>query len=65
MMCKLLSFFFFLNGVKVLFIGEGEDVVKCVCVNFGRFVKGEGVGIFVEFIYKGDLELMYVFVIFI
>lgn len=62
-MCKLLSSFLFLNVVKVLSIGEGEDAAKCVCVNPGRLAKGEGAGTFVELTYKGDPESMHASVI--
>ncbi|XP_010415340.1 PREDICTED: DNA polymerase alpha subunit B-like [Camelina sativa] len=49
--------------VKVLSLGEGEDAVKCVCVNPGRLAKGEGAGTFVELTYKGSPELMHASII--
>ncbi|CAN8243808.1 unnamed protein product [Cochlearia groenlandica] len=44
--------------VKVLSLGEGENVAKCVCVNPGRLAKGEGAGTFVELTYKDGPESM-------
>ncbi|ESQ28529.1 hypothetical protein EUTSA_v10018287mg [Eutrema salsugineum] len=49
--------------VKVLSLGEGEDAVKCVCVNPGRLAKGEGAGTFVELSYKGGPESMHASII--
>ncbi|XP_034700051.1 DNA polymerase alpha subunit B [Vitis riparia] len=43
--------------VKVLSLGgrnEGEELVKCICVNPGRLAKGEGGGHFVELNYQGS-----------
>lgn len=34
--------------------GEGENPVKCICVNPGRLAKGEGGGTFVELNYYGS-----------
>ncbi|PON82786.1 DNA polymerase alpha, subunit B [Trema orientale] len=34
--------------------GEGEEQVKCICVNPGRLSKGEGGGTFVELNYYGN-----------
>ncbi|XP_051122291.1 uncharacterized protein LOC127245449 [Andrographis paniculata] len=45
------------NFVKVLSIGEendGEEQLKCICVNPGRLARGEGGGFFVEINYKGN-----------
>lgn len=42
--------------VKVLSLGEGgegEEQVKCICVNPGRLAKGEGGGTFAELNYSG------------
>ncbi|KAM7250757.1 hypothetical protein ACFE04_022640 [Oxalis oulophora] len=48
--------------VKVLSLGggamEGEEVVKCVCINPGRLAKGEGGGTFVELNYQGSPDSM-------
>ncbi len=33
--------------------GEGEEQVKCICVNPGRLAKGEGGGTFAELNYSG------------
>lgn len=33
--------------------GEGEEQVKCICINPGRLSKGEGGGTFVELNYYG------------
>ncbi|CAL5349680.1 unnamed protein product [Camellia sinensis] len=43
--------------VKVLSIGDkndGEEQVKCICVNPGRLARGEGAGFFVELNYGGS-----------
>lgn len=33
---------------------EGEEEVKCICVNPGRLARGEGGGFFVEINYKDN-----------
>ncbi|KAL0357801.1 UNVERIFIED_CONTAM: DNA polymerase alpha subunit B [Sesamum calycinum] len=43
--------------VKVLSFGEGndgEEQLKCICVNPGRLARGEGGGFFVEINYRGS-----------
>ncbi|KAK6160370.1 hypothetical protein DH2020_003751 [Rehmannia glutinosa] len=43
--------------VKVLSLGEendGEEQLKCICVNPGRLARGEGGGCFVEINYRGN-----------
>ncbi|XP_011086737.1 DNA polymerase alpha subunit B [Sesamum indicum] len=43
--------------VKVLSFGEGndgEEQLKCICVNPGRLARGEGGGFFVEINYRGN-----------
>ncbi|XP_059657746.1 uncharacterized protein LOC132304194 [Cornus florida] len=45
--------------VRVLSLGEsseGEEQVKCICVNPGRLARGEGGGFFVELDYHGSLD---------
>ncbi|XP_037497770.1 DNA polymerase alpha subunit B isoform X2 [Jatropha curcas] len=47
--------------VKVLSLGgrgEGEEQIKCVCINPGRLAKGEGGGTFVELHYHGSTDKM-------
>lgn len=44
---------------QVLSVGgrnEGEEQVKCICVNPGRLAKGEGGGHFVELNFQGSLD---------
>lgn len=33
---------------------DGEEQVKCICVNPGRLARGEGGGFFVEINYRGN-----------
>ncbi|XAR64436.1 DNA-directed DNA polymerase [Bertholletia excelsa] len=43
--------------VKVLSLGdkrEGEEQMKCLCINPGRLARGEGAGFFVELHYRGS-----------
>lgn len=35
-------------------VSEGEEQVKCLCVNPGRLARGEGGGFFVEINYHGS-----------
>ncbi|GAV90433.1 DNA_pol_E_B domain-containing protein/Pol_alpha_B_N domain-containing protein [Cephalotus follicularis] len=47
--------------IKVLSLGgkiEGEEPVKCICINPGRLAKGEGGGTFIELNYQGSHEMM-------
>ncbi|XP_058005627.1 uncharacterized protein LOC110640495 isoform X1 [Hevea brasiliensis] len=47
--------------VKVLSLGggsEGEEQMKCICINPGRLAKGEGGGTFVELNYHGGADKM-------
>lgn len=39
--------------------GEGEEQVKCICVNPGRLAKGEGGGTFAELNYCGGPDTTY------
>ncbi|KAG8365945.1 hypothetical protein BUALT_Bualt17G0024700 [Buddleja alternifolia] len=45
------------NFVKVISLGnDGEEQVKCICVNPGRLARGEGGGFFVEINYNGNAD---------
>lgn len=35
-------------------VNDGEEQVKCICVNPGRLARGEGGGFFVEINYRGN-----------
>lgn len=37
---------------------EGEEHMKCICINPGRLAKGEGGGTFVELNYQGSADRM-------
>ncbi|KAH6818853.1 DNA polymerase alpha 2 [Perilla frutescens var. frutescens] len=44
----------FVKVVSVGDVNEGEEQVKCMCVNPGRLARGEGGGFFVEINYRGN-----------
>ncbi|XP_043804660.1 DNA polymerase alpha subunit B isoform X2 [Manihot esculenta] len=47
--------------IKVLYLSggsEGEEHMKCICINPGRLAKGEGGGTFVELNYQGSADRM-------
>lgn len=43
------------STTQVISLGgkEGEEPVKCICINPGRLAKGEGGGTFAELHYNG------------
>ncbi|KAF3431097.1 hypothetical protein FNV43_RR25827 [Rhamnella rubrinervis] len=45
---------YFVKVVSLGGRGEGEEQVKCICMNPGRLAKGEGGGTFVELNYYGN-----------
>lgn len=48
------EFSFLLEQVVGVEDADGEEQVKCICVNPGRLARGEGGGFFVEINYRGD-----------
>lgn len=47
-----------LSLAQVLSLGEGEEQMKCICVNPGRLAKGEGGGTFAELNCHGSPDKM-------